>query len=359
MADSNISRAISSNLSETQTDFSVPKVQIDNAGDTKETTWINNEFTQYMGYYKTIPELKSAINAIARWTVGKGFKADETTEINLDQIKGWGKDTFNTIIENMIRTYHIGGDAYAEIIRDKDDNIINLKSLDPTNIQHVVNKQGMIIRFEQINKNTKTPFQPNEIFYLPRNRVADEIHGDSMIKALEWTILAMNEAKQDMKILMHRHVKPMRIWKVDEDDPTAIANFKTTVDSIQENAENLFIPKDVVETEIASVAPNQTLNPLPWLERLRNDFYQACGVPQIIVGGSSEFTEATAKIAYLAFQQTIEEEQLFLEEQILTQLNIVVEFEFPASLENELLSDQKKDGAENIDPSETTAGEGQ
>jgi hypothetical protein len=53
-------------------------------------------------------------------------------------------------------------------------------------------------------------------------------------------------------------------------------------------------------------------------------------------------TEATAKIAYLAFEQTIEEEQLYIEEQILSQLNLEIELEFPASLENEMLSDRGK-----------------
>ncbi|GAJ20677.1 unnamed protein product, partial [marine sediment metagenome] len=61
----------------------------------------------------------------------------------------------------------------------------------------------------------------------------------------------------------------------------------------------------------------------------------------------------------LAYQQGVEEEQLFIEEQVLSQLNLVIELEFPASLENELLSDNKKDGAQNIDASETTAGMGQ
>jgi len=50
---------------------------------------------------------------------------------------------------------------------------------------------------------------------------------------------------------------------------------------------------------------------------------------------------------------------LFIEEQVLSQLNLVIELEFPASLENEMLSDKAKDGAQNIDASETTAGEGQ
>jgi len=56
-----------------------------------------------------------------------------------------------------------------------------------------------------------------------------------------------------------------------------------------------------------------------------------------------EAKEATAKIAYLAFEQTIEEEQLYIEEQVLSQLNLEIELEFPASLENEMLTGQGKE----------------
>lgn len=359
MAESNISKTTSSDLTNVQSDFSVNEAQSDAPTSTKYR-WQNENFNQYLGYYKEIPELKSAINAISRWTIGRGFKASNFVTGLLMRVRGFNFDTFNTIIENMVRTYYIGGDAYAEIIRNKKGRLINLKPLNPAYMVNVASALGVIINFEQTGKNKvkiKT-YKPEDIFYLPRNRVIDEIHGESMVKALEWTILAMNEAKRDMKTLMHRHVKPMRIWKLDEDDAVQIANFKNTVDEATENAENIYLPKDIVEMEVASIAPNQTLNPLPWLERLRNDFYQACGVPQIIVGGSSEFTEATAKIAYLAFQQTIEEEQLFLEEQILLQLGIKLKLQFPVSLENELLSDNKKDG-NGFQANDTTAGRGQ
>ena len=61
-------------------------------------------------YLKTIPELQATIDAKATWTVGKGYTADPITTLILDRINGWGKDTFNTILENIIRTYNIGGD---------------------------------------------------------------------------------------------------------------------------------------------------------------------------------------------------------------------------------------------------------
>ncbi|KKK76610.1 hypothetical protein LCGC14_2861890, partial [marine sediment metagenome] len=157
----------------------------------------------------------------------------------------------------------------------------------------------------------------------------------------------------------HRNIDPLMIFHLDTDDTTEIAAFKAKMDAAKGKGENMYIPKDAVVPEQLSIAPNAALNPLPWISFLNNSFFQAAGVPQIIVGGSQEFTEATAKIAYLAFQQTIEEEQLFIEEQFANQLFLEIELEFPASLENELLSDNKKDGAENIDASETTAGEGE
>lgn len=366
MADTDIASAESSNLKTafgrgTENFFEVDSQTTDGVADQKETFYQNFKWAQYLGYYKTIPELGSAIDAKATWTVGKGFKADEETTLILDTIKGWGKDTFNTILENMIRTYNIGGDAFCQIILDDEENLVNLKPLDPETILIYVNQQGIIIRYEQISK-AKRPnikFQPEEIFHLARNRVADEIHGVSIIERLETIINMRNEAMADWQRVLHKNIDPMIAYKLDTDDTSKIAAFKAKVDAAKGKGENMYIPKDSVEFEIISLAPNANLNPLTWIDNLNNYFYQATGVPQIIVGGGGEFTEASAKIAYLAFQQGVEEEQLFVEEEILSQLNLIIELEFPVSLENELLTDKQKDGPENIDESETTAGEGQ
>jgi len=362
MTQFDINNAEASDLTNAIDDFSVATQNTDASGDQKETKWTNDKFPQYLGYYKSIPEVRSVIDARATWTVGKGFKADEITTMLLDTIKGNGKDTFNTIIENLIRDMHIGGDGFAEIIRDDEDNLINLKPLDPSVITIVTNKKGQYLRYEQNSKiegNKPKTFQPENIFHIMRNRVADEVHGVSLIEALETIILMKNEAMADMKELMHRHVKPKFIFHLATDDKTEIAKFKATNDRATGKGENMYVPKDAVVPELLSVAGNSTLNPLPWLERLDNQFYQVSQTPQIILGGSGEFTEASAKIAYLAFQQTIEEDQLAIEEQVQSQINITLTLEFPASLENELLSDKAKDGAVNVQPNETTAGEGQ
>ena len=358
MATTDINSAIASVNS--IADYSVDSENTDAATNQKETTWMNTDWAEWLGYYKKIPELSSVIDAKATWTIGKGFIADEPTEMLLDTIRGFGKDTFNTILENMIRTYNIAGDSYCEIIRNNDE-LINLKPLDPGVMKIVANRQGKIIRYEQMSK-TKSPskkFKPEEIFHLTRNRVADEIHGQSIVEKLIDIILMKNEAMADYKKVLHRNVAPLWIFHLDTDNTTEIAAFKVKYDAARKDGENMYIPKDVVVPELVSTAANAIMNPISWIESLDAKFYEAAQVPKIIVGGSGGFTEAAVKIAYLAFQQTIEEEQLFIEEQILAQLNLVVELEFPASLENELISDNEKDGAQNIDASETTAGEGQ
>ena len=365
MPDTDIGSAVASDLTNVMKDFSVDSASTDGPTDSKETTWMDENWNKYFGYYtgEEISEITSVIDALATWTVGKGFIADEETTMLLDTIKGFGFDTFNSIIENAMRTMQIGGNFYAEIIRDDEENLINLKVLNPEVMRHHANKEGIITHFEQINKvtgKTNHRFEPEEMFYLARNRVADEIHGRGIIQKLKLIMDMKNEAMEDWKRVLHRNVDPLWIFHLDTDDPTKIAAFKNAHDAARGKGENMYIPKDVIVPEVVATAPNASLNPLPWISELDDKFYMAARVPKIIVGGAGGLTEAAVKIAYLAFQQTIEEEQLYIEEQVLSQLNLVINLEFPASLENELLSDNAKDAETGAtQPNDTTAGSGE
>ena len=352
MPENDIAYATSSDLTNTVDDVTVDTRDTDAASGTKETTWTNSKWSQYYGYYKTIPELKQAIDMRAIWTIGKGYETEDlTTETVLDSITGFGRDTFNTILKNMIVTRRIAGDAFAEIIRDpQTKQLLNIKPLDPSTIQIVVNKKGIIKRYEQLSKTGKKSvihkFKPTQIFHLINKRVADEIHGTSDIEALEPVINALNESFTDMKQLQHRHVKPIMAFKLDTDNQAKINTFIGKMDEVINKGENIYIPKDTVDFELVSVPSNATLNPLPWQHRLTDRFFQVVGIPQIILGSSGEFTESTAKIAYLAFQQSVEDEQKDIEDQVWNQLYLKIDLQFPASLHNELLSDERKDGME-------------
>lgn len=366
MVETDIASAVISDIksqfaSGTDNYYSVAPESIDGASDQDETKWSDENWTQRLAYYKKIPELRRVINALAVWTVGKGFKADDNTTLALNKIRGWGFDTFNGIMMDTIRVSEAGGNFYAEIIRDDDGDLLNVKKLDPEHIVHVVDKFGMLIRFEQkVGKNKKNRIiKLDEMFYYSRDRFANEIHGTSLIEALEETILSINEALADWRRVLHRNVDPVMIYYLDTDDPTEIAAFKLKADKAKGKGENIYIPKGAVQIDQLSLAPNAVLNPETHIANLKERFYEESGVPKIVVGGAGGFTEAAVKIAYLAFQQTIEAKQLELEEQVGRQLGVTIELEFPASLENELLSDKAKDETNGASqPNETTAGRG-
>ena len=341
MAQTDIASAERSALGSAIDDYSVDSVSLDGAGDQKETTYQNSNFTQQLGYYKKIPELKIALDTKAKWTTGNGFMAEETTTMLLDTIKGWGKDTFISILESLDKTSDIGGDAFAEIITDDDDVLINLKPLDPSIMVIVADRQGRIKRYEQTSKHGKKKpkrFEPEQIFHLTKNRVGDEIHGVSVIDSVEDIILMRNEAMADYKQLLHWFVKPRWIFHLDTDDTAKITAFKAKMDKANATGDNMYIPKGAVVPELMAVAPNSTLDPKAWIESLNDYFYETVGVPKVVIGNSKNFTDASSKIVYLTWEQRVKEAQLYIEEQVLSQLNIVIELVKPALLENEVLA---------------------
>ena len=79
MPDTKIESTNYGNLRNTEDLFQVGALNTEGANDQKETEFMNPLWSVYYGYYKTIPELKAAIDAKATWTVGKGYEADKRT----------------------------------------------------------------------------------------------------------------------------------------------------------------------------------------------------------------------------------------------------------------------------------------
>lgn len=321
--------------------FNVPSEQTDAPTGDSEFRWQMSDWEDNLGYYKHIPELKTAIDAKTNWTLGAGYKSDEETALILIDIKGNGKDTFNSILKNAQLVKTLAGDSFTEIIRGDDGNLINLKPLDPSSIVIISDAKGIIKSYEQVSKTKKVlnSFEPDEILHLSRERVADEVHGTSIIPAVKWIINARNEAMSDWKRVLHRNVAPWFIFHLDTDDAAEIAAFKASNDAARKDGENMYVPKGVVEPEQVTTAQASTLNPLAWIQQLNDYFFQVVNVPQIVVGNAKEFTDASGKIVYLAFEQSVKGEQLYMEEQLLQQVGIEIELTFPASLQNEVISD--------------------
>lgn len=322
------------------------------AGTTSEVVYTPS-WNTWHGYYVEVEELQNIIDKFSQWVVGKGYKADAATTEMLDKIRGNGKETFNHIMFNAVRTKKIGGDFFAEIIKDKRGKLRNLKPLDPASITIYANNAGMIEKYvQQIfvddGKNGKEKreitFDPDDILHLMNNKIANQIHGNSTIQKLKNVIAMRQEAMKDLRVVFHRYVKPLLITSVDTDNATEIAAYKSKLDQAMSKGENLVVPKGTVDNiERVSIPQFSSLDPLPWIKELNRYFILAEGVPELILGDATGSTEAGSKMLYLAFQQTIEWEQLTLTKDLKAQLGIDIKFEFPQSIAPDLVKDQQKD----------------
>lgn len=354
-----ITKTSTTNLAGIVTDYSVDTQSTDGSSEFSESIYNNPNFSQNHGYYRKIPELKKAIDAYATWVLGKGFVADDAeTEVILDNIIGWGEDTIQSILWNMLVIKKINGDAYSEIIRDTDTGeLINLKPLTPEKVTIVVNDKGVIDRYEYKSGKVKQKYKPHEIFHLCNDRVADEIHGVSVIEACQWVIDARNEAMTDWRRISHRST--IRVMYVDEDDKDRLSQLKQDYADGINNGEVLILPGKPADIQFQDL----TLPPydafIGWIRYLENFFYQAVGIPKVILGGSEEFTEASSKISYLTYEQIYTREVVDLEKDIWNQLGLKIKFNKPASLRSEMLSSEEKNtGQIGFQPNDTTAGVG-
>lgn len=329
--------------------------------DTDVSEYLCN-WRQWHGMYRTLPLNHATTNKLALWTVGRGFEAKENTKKILQRITGNGKDTFNSILYNAVRTYKIGGDFYAEIMRDRAGRLTNIKPLDPGTIKIVGKTNGMIKHYEQVMGKTygeamQSPalakWNPEEMLHLSNMRIADEIHGIPSAEKLMQVAKMFHLTMNDLSVIFHRYVIPMIIWEVDSDDDAETAAFKAKTEAAWKNMENIYYPKGTASPDKMSIPQFSSLDPMPWLKWLQDHFVTSEGVPYVILGNSDEKSEATAKIIYLAFQQTIQYEQRYLMDQLKSQLGIEIELTFPASIDPAVLTDSRKNtgkGLGQLDP---------
>lgn len=348
----NISQATAGKQSTVVDDYSVTLKETDGVTEQKETRWSNNDWSKWYGYASTIPDVSGALRSMALWTVGTGWTADDRTTVILDSIRGWGNESFTDIMRNLIICMRVGGDAFAEIIRDDDGILINLKVLDPGSMDIIVNPQGIIIRYEQrLKAQGKDPrkIEPNKILHLCHNRFADNIHGTSDLEAVEQRIKANEESFKDTKKLMHHQVRPFILWKLKTDDQAKITAFIKKIDAARNLGEDMFIPddEDMVTHEIVSTPLTSQI--FTWRDDLRNGFYRNIGLPQIVAGAGGMSTESESKAILVTHEVTSLGNQKFITENFWNQVSIKFKLKPPPSFVPALQQDQAKDANQGLE----------
>lgn len=361
MGEYNISNTTVTDLKGTIKDFSIGTRQLDSVNASGDTFYDNPDFIKYLSYYKSIPELKKSIDTFATYAVGRGFTADPSTKVILDHVTGAGEDTFDSIIWNLIVIKKINGDSFAEVMREgdkKDGVILNIKPLNPATISVVYGSDGRIKHYIQRNeKNGDKKLDKWRVLHLINDRIGDEIHGVSVVEACKWIIDARNEAMNDWRRISHRST--IRVMYIDSDNITKINQVKTEYAEAIKKGELLIIPAKRGEAEFEDLQLPPVDAFLSWIRYLENAFYQAVGVPKVVLGGSEEFTEASSKTALVTFDQQWKKEQRDLEADLWNQLALKIILYEPISLKNEMITDESKNtGQLGFQPNDVTANSG-
>jgi hypothetical protein len=240
----------------------------------------------------------------------------------------------------MLVIKKVGGDSYAEIIRDDESGrLINLKPLDPAKMAHITNEQGMLTAYEykQTNGEIKR-FPTKDILHLCNKRIIDEPHGTAETKSVEWVMTAIEEARKAYQKIIRRSA--IRILYVDESDTAKQNELKTQYEAGIKNGEVLLIPcrPEDAKFEDLQVPPVESI--LRWLDYLEDKFYKQLGVPKVVLGGTAENTEASAKVGVISYEPIWTREIMELESDIWNQLGIRVKFNKQPSLMDNMQTDE-------------------
>lgn len=357
---SDITQTTQTDMANKVTDYSLDTYSPDVAADQKETNYTNTNYHTQLGVFKNSPHFHRAVTALVTWSAGRGYETDTSTKVLLENIIGWGEDTFDSIMMAMLILKKVTGDAFAEIIRNDKGSLINLKVLGGDSIRTVVDRKGIILRYEQVSrtggKTSVRRIRIQDMLHLCNDRIADEIHGVSLAELVSWIVTAIRESETDWKRISHRST--IRVMYIDEDDKTRIANLKTDYAEAIKNGELIIIPakKGDVDFEDLILPPVDAF--LRWMSYLEGQFYQVVGVPRVIAT-SEGFTESSSKMGVFSFNPTHEKESMQLEADLWNQVAIRVKFNRPPSLTDNLQRDEGKDvGQMGMQPNDTEVGVG-
>lgn len=357
MVEGELNNTTTTNLNSLNTfSFGTSSVDVLNEGNT-ETEWTNPDWEKNLSYYKKDGQTKSSIDSMAMWVTGKGYEASVRTKAILNFMRGMGDDNFTDIMRNHELVTMVNGDAYTEIIRNDNGDLINLKPIDPSQIKIVYDKNGQVTRYEVKKNSTWKRLKVSQVLHSSENRISSEIHGTSRLDAIKWMIDAKRQAMEDWKRLSHRST--VRILYVAEGDTTRTNTLRTQYKEAIDKGEVMVLPiaKGEAQFEDLTLPPIQAF--LEWIRYLDNLIQKHIGVPDIILGGSQNYTEASSKVGYLTFEQPYVTRQRKLEKDLFQQVGLKITFNRPVSLKEDVQdSETKNTGQVGFQPNDTQVGVG-
>jgi hypothetical protein len=352
MAEFNSSSTTTTNFTGAVPDFIVRSMKLDQQNlDNDEYYHYFVDAETYYGYYLGIPEIFSAANALATWTVSRGVKIqDVDIQVQLEHVRGLGKDSFIQIMWNHEVMKLINGDSFTEIKKSEKGIILNMIPISPDRVRIVYGKEGLIKRYDVWNGKEWKAVKLENMLHSSNKRFGGQNHGTSQVKPAKRIIDARNEALEDERIIKHRD-KALGIVYYQTDKSGKIAYVNSQIEKAVKNGEMLGLPENVAKIEpYPSRSSEDRQN---WIQYLENFFYQIFGVPRSIAS-SDGTSEVGGKMGHVIFEPIYTKEQVDLEDDLFNQHQIKVKFNRPPSLGGLVQEEEAKNtGQLNIQPNDS------
>ncbi len=335
-------------------DFIVAQRQLDIASPNQdETYWYFDKATQYYGYYLGVSNIFNAANALATWSTKKGWISKNPMHtVQLRHVVGTGKDTFTKLIWNHLIVKLVVGDSFMEVKRsdNEEELIVNMIPISPERVRVVFNKTGMIKRYDVWDGGKWREVKKENMLHSTNKRIADQLHGTSQIEPAEKDVLRIEEALSDEQIIKHRD-KALGIVYYETDNTGKISYINSQIEEAVAKGEMVGLPKGTAE--IQPYPSRSSEDRTDWIAFLENRFYQNFGVPRSIAS-SDGTSEVGGKMGHVIFEPIYTAEQLDLEEDLWSQLQIEVKFNRPPSLGGLVQEEEAKNtGQTNIQPNDS------
>ena len=353
MALQELNKATTTDFTHQVDDFIVAQKALDEANPIDgEYYWYFDKATTNFGYYLTIPEIFSAANSLATWTINRGWTTDDALlKQELEHVTGMGKDTFDQIMWNHEVVKLIVGDAFIEVKKDR-GIIVNMIPISPERIRIVYKKDGRIKRYDAWNGKKFTPIKVEDMLHSSNKRIGDQVHGQAQAEPAKFIIDARNEALADERIIKHRD-KALGIVYYKTSNTGKITYANTQIEKAVNKGEMLGLPEDTAKIE--PYPSRSSEDRTAWISYLENFFYQIFGVPRSIAT-SDGTSEVGGKMGHVIFEPIYTKEQVDLEGDLWIQQAIQIKFNRPPSLGglvNE--TEAKNTGQTNIQPNDVEA----
>lgn len=356
MSDFNATYGTTTNFSANVPDFIVQQRALDITNSNGETYWYFDYAPKYYAYYKEIPEVFSAVQAIITWAFNRGWKIVDSygNEVigsemtaQLKHVRGQGKDSFTKIISSHWVDKLVIGDAFTEVKRDEKTNkILNMIRYSPERVRLCFGKDGLLKRYDVWDGKDWKAVKLSSMLHSRNKPVGDEVHGVPQLASAKKIIDARNEALDDERTIKHRD-KALGIAYYQTDKEGKISYINTQIEKAVKNGEMLGLPEGTVKIE--PYPSRSSEDRTGWIQYLENFFYQIFGVPRSIVS-SDGTSEVGGKMGHVIFEPPYTREQNECEEDLWAQQQISIKFNRPPSLGG---MQESKDTAQNIQPNDT------